>query len=416
MAKAYLIVGSGPAGITAAERIRNLDSDAEIIVISEEKTPMFYRPRIPEYAVGKIGIEEIMVKKRDFYVQKKIQLHLGTRATKLDKKKRVVETSDENIYGYDKLLIATGISPIEPKFPGSRLEGVFTMHDLIQAERLKVAVRDAKQVVVVGGGLLGMDMAEEFRTTGLHVVFLVRRNSLGDPFFDEYGCKLIRDEFKNMEVEVITNAEVQSLEGTNNQLASVLLTDGRRFDSNLCFIAIGATHAVDWLKDSGLKIENGVLVDRYLRSHDDDDDAVFSAGNAAQIMDPVFEKHIVQTNWINAIAQGDIAGNNMAGGGLRKYETTSNYFKRVGDLFFNLIGTGNLRMKGGKRNYFKGKTPKEYVMVTTKEGRVVGAVVCGRHKITVKLKDSIEKQSDFSNMDKLIDQEEKSIEDLSKLF
>jgi len=404
MTKAYLIVGSGPAGITAAERIRNLDSDAEIIVISEEKTPMFYRPRIPEYSVGKIGIEEIMVKKKDFYVQKKIQLHLGTRATKLDKKKRVVETSEKNIYGYDKLLIATGISPI-----------VFTMHDLIQAERLKVAVRDAKQVVVVGGGLLGMDMAEEFRTTGLHVVFLVRRNSLGDPFFDEYGCKLIRDEFKNMEVEVITNAEVQSLEGTNNQLASVLLTDGRRFDSNLCFIAIGTTHAVDWLKDSGLKIENGVLVDRYLRSHDDDD-AVFSAGNAAQIMDPVFEKHIVQTNWINAIAQGDIAGNNMAGGGLRKYETTSNYFKRVGDLFFNLIGTGNLRMKGGKRNYFKGKTPKEYVMVTTKEGRVVGAVVCGRHKITVKLKDSIEKQSDFSNMDKLIDQEEKSIEDLSKLF
>ena len=211
MAKTYLIVGSGPSGITAAERMRNLDSDAKIIVVSEEKTPMFYRPRIPEFSVGKIGIEGIMVKKKDFYVQKKIRLQLGTRATKLDKKSRAIETSEGNTYGYDKLLIATGISPIEPKFPGSRLEGVFTMHDLIQAERLKVAVRDAKQVVVVGGGLLGMDMAEEFRTIGLHVVFLVRRNNLGDPFFDEYGGKLIRDEFKNMGVEVITDAEVQAL-------------------------------------------------------------------------------------------------------------------------------------------------------------------------------------------------------------
>ncbi|MCR4293328.1 MAG: FAD-dependent oxidoreductase [Candidatus Kuenenia sp.] len=71
MGKTYLIVGSGPAGITAAERMRNLDSDAEIIVVSEEKTPMFYRPRIPEYSVGKIDIEGIMVKKKDFYVQKK---------------------------------------------------------------------------------------------------------------------------------------------------------------------------------------------------------------------------------------------------------------------------------------------------------------------------------------------------------
>ncbi|MCF6150526.1 MAG: FAD-dependent oxidoreductase [Candidatus Kuenenia sp.] len=413
MAKTYLIIGSGPAGITAAESIRNMDNDAEITVISEERVPMFYRPRIPEYSVGKISIEGIMVKKKDFYVQKRINLHLGIKATKLDKENRIIETSEGNKYGYDKLLIATGITPLEPKFPGSRIEGVFTMHDLVQAERMKGFVKDAKQVVVVGGGLLGMDMAEEFKAIGLNVTFIVRRDILGDPFFDEYGCKLIHDEFKTMGVEVITNTEVYAFEDMNNRLTTVYTKDGKRFDSDVCFIAIGATHAVDWLKGSSLKIENGVLVDKYLRSHDDD---IFSAGNAAQIMDTVFKKYITQTNWINAIAQGNIAGNNMAGRELMKYETTSTYFKRIGTLFFNLLGTGNLQVEGGKRDYFKGGNPKEYIMITMKEGRIIGAVVCGRNKITSKLKEAIEKQREISVPDKLITQEEKSVDDLSKIF
>lgn len=413
MAKTYLIVGSGPAGITAAESIRNLDTDAEITVISEEKVPMFYRPRIPEYSVGKINIEGIMVKKKDFYVQKKINLQLGIRATKLDKENRIIETSKGNKYKYDKLLIATGIMPLEPKFPGSCLEGVFTMHNLMEAERVKASVKDAKQVVVVGGGLLGMDMVEEFRAIGLNVTFLVRRNALGAPFFDEYGCKLIHDEFKIMGADVITNAEVHAFEGKNNRLATVVTKNGRICKSNVCFVAIGATHAVDWLKNSSLKIENGVLVDKYLRSHDDD---IFSAGNAAQIMDTVFKKYITQTNWINAIAQGNVAGNNMVGRELVEYETTSNYFKRIGTLFFNLIGIGNLQVEGGKRDYFKGKTPGEYIMITTKEGRIIGAVVCGRYKIAVKLKETIEKQREISALNKLITEKEKSIEDLSKIL
>ncbi|MBM4055401.1 MAG: hypothetical protein FJ264_12200 [Planctomycetes bacterium] len=413
MASTYLIVGSGPAGITAAESIRSLDNDAEITVISEEKVPMFYRPRIPEYSVGRINIEGITVKKKDFYVQKKINLQLGIRATKLDKENRIIETDTGKTYGYDKLLIATGITPLEPKFPGSSLEGVFTMHDLIQAERVKDFVKNTRQVVVVGGGLLGMDMAEEFRSIGLGVTLLIRRSIIGDPFFDDYGCKLIHDEFKTMGVNIIADTEVQAFEGTNNRLAAVFTKDGKRIDSDFCFIAIGATHAVDWLKNSSLKVKSGVLVDEYMRSHDDN---IFSAGNAAQFMDTVSKKYIAQTNWINAIAQGSIAGNNMVGSEVMKYETTSNYFKRIGGLFFNLLGTGNLQVEGGKRDYFKGDTPKEYIMITTKEGRIIGAVICGRHKITVKLKESIEKQRKTSIPDALLTMEGKNIDDLSKIL
>ena len=411
MAENYLIIGSGPAGITAAENVRNLDNKGELTVISEERVPMFYRPRIPEYAVGKVEIEEIMVKKMDFYDQNRIRLRLGTRAVKLDKERKVVETSDGQRYGYDKLLIASGIAPLKPSVPGVELKGIFTMHDLIQADQVRAFAKEARQVVVIGGGLLGMDMAEELKRIGLEVKFLVRRSVLGDPFFDEYGCKLIQEEFACLGVNVFTDTEVQAFEGMDSKLAKIVTQDGKQIESSFCFLSIGAVPAVNWVGESGLKIDKGVLVDGHLQSSEKD---IFSAGNSAQITDPVSKKQIVQTNWFNASTQGRIAGNNMAGGEPVEYKATTNYLKKVGILSFNLIGWGNAMVEMGQRTCFKGDNPREYVMITTREGVVVGAVVCGLPKISLKLKEQIEKQKLIPNLEKFITQKEGKLDTLLK--
>lgn len=413
MAENYLIIGSGPAGITAAENVRNLDNKGEITVISEERVPMFYRPRIPEYAVGKVEIEEIMVKKLDFYEQNRIRLRLGTRAVKLDKERKVVEASDGQRYGYDKLLIASGIAPLKPSVPGVELKGIFTMHDLIQADQVRAFAKEARQVVVIGGGLLGMDMAEELKRIGLEVKFLVRRHVLGDPFFDEYGCKLIQEEFTRLGVNVHTNVEVQAFEGVDSKLAKIVTQDGKQIESSFCFLSIGAVPAVNWVGKSGLKIDKGVLVDGHLQSSEKD---IFSAGNSAQITDPVSKKQIVQTNWFNASTQGRIAGNNMAGGEPVEYKATTNYLKKVGILSFNLIGWGNAMVEMGQRNCFKGDNPREYVMITTREGVIVGAVVCGLPKISLKLKEQIEKQKVIPNLEKFITQKEGKLDTLLKVL
>ncbi|MEK7789751.1 MAG: FAD-dependent oxidoreductase [Planctomycetota bacterium] len=413
MAGNYLIIGSGPAGITAAENIRNLDNKGEITVISEERVPMFYRPRIPEYAVGKVGIEEIMVKKLDFYEQNRIMLKLGMRAVKLDKERKVVETSDGQRYGYGKLLIASGIAPLKPSVPGVELKGIFTMHDLIQADRVRAFAKEARQVVVIGGGLLGMDMAEELKRIGLEVKFLVRRHVLGDPFFDEYGCKLIQEEFARLGVNVHTDAEVQAFEGVDSKLAKIVTLNGKQIESSFCFLSIGAVPAVNWVGGSGLKIDKGVLVDGHLQSSEKD---IFSAGNSAQITDPVSKKQIVQTNWFNASTQGRIAGNNMAGGEPVEYKATTNYLKKVGMLSFNLIGWGNAMVEMGQRTYFKGDNPREYVMITTREGVVVGAVVCGLPKISLKLKEQIENRKVIPDLEKFITQKEGKLDTLLKVL
>src|SRR3989339_1372752 len=413
MAENYLIIGSGPAGITAAENIRNLDNKGEITVISEERVPMFYRPRIPEYAVGKVAIEEIMVKKLDFYEQNRIMLKLGMRAVKLDKERKFVETSEGKQYGYDKLLIATGIDPLTPAYPGGNLKGIFTMHYLYHADRIRIITKEAKEVVVVGGGLLGMDMAEELKKAGLDVRFLVRRHALGDPFFDEYGCKLIQEEFVCLGVNVFTNTEVQAFEGMDSKLAKIMTTDRKQIESSFCFLSIGAVPAVNWLGESGLKIDKGVLVDGRLQSSEKD---IFSAGNSAQITDPVSKKQIVQTNWFNASTQGRIAGNNMAGGEPIEYKATTNYLKKVGKLSFNLIGWGNAMVEMGQRTYFKGDNPREYVMITTREGVIVGAVVCGLPKTSLKLREQIEKQRVIPDLEKFITQKEGKLDTLLKIL
>jgi len=413
MAENYLIIGSGPAGITAAENIRNLDKKGEITVISEERVPMFYRPRIPEYAVGKVAIEEIMVKKLDFYEQNRIRLRLGMRAVKLDKERKIVETADGQRYGYDKLLIATGIAPLKPSVPGVKHKGIFTMHDLIQADQVRTFTREVRQVVIVGGGLLGMDMAEELKRIGLEVKFLVRRSVLGDPFFDEYGCKLIQEEFTRLGVNVFTNTEVQAFEGMDSKLAKIVTQDGKRIESSFCFLSIGAVPAVNWIGESSLKIDKGVLVDGRLQSSEKE---IFSAGNSAQITDPVSKKQIVQTNWFNASTQGHIAGNNMTGSEPIEYKATTNYLKKVGKLSFNLIGWGNAMVEMGQRTYFKGDNTREYVMITTTEGVIGGAVVCGLPKVSLKLKEHIEKQIVIPNLEKFITQKEDKLDTLLKIL
>ena len=413
MAGSYLIIGSGPAGITAAENIRNLDNKGEITVISEERVPMFYRPRIPEYAVGKVAIEEIMVKKLDFYEQNRIMLKLGMRAVKLDKERKFVETSEGKQYGYDKLLIATGIDPLTPAYPGGNLKGIFTMHYLYHADRIRIITKEAKEVVVVGGGLLGMDMAEELKKAGLDVRFLVRRHVLGDPFFDEYGCKLIQEEFTRLGINVFTGTEVRAFEGVDGKLAKIMTTDGKQIESSFCFLSIGAVPAVNWLRESGLKIDKGVLVDEHLQSSEKD---IFSAGNSAQITDPVSKKQIVQTNWFNASTQGRIAGNNMAGDEPMEYKATTNYLKKIGPLSFNLIGWGNAMVEMGQRTYFKGDNPREYVMITTREGVIAGAVVCGLPKTSLKLREQIEKQRVIPDLEKFITQKEGKLDTLLKIL
>lgn len=413
MTKNYLIIGSGPAGITAAENIRNLDNQGEITVLSEERIPLFYRPRIPEYALGKLKIEEIMVKKLDYYHQKKIRLVLGVKTVKLDKKRKTAETGDGRQYGYDKLLIATGITPLDLSIPGRELEGIFTMHDLMQADQVRSFVKEAKQAVVVGGGLLGMDMAEELKSIGLAVDFLIRKPIIGGPFIDEYGCTLIKEEFERIGVNVLTSTEIRAFDGINGKLQNIITKDGRFMERSFCFLSIGAVPAVDWLKGSGLKIEKGVLVNEYLQSNDED---IFSAGNSAQIVDPVTKKQLVQTNWFNAIIQGRLAGNNMSGAQQIEYTTTSNYLKKVGTLSFQIIGLGNALIERGVRTYFKGSNPREYVLLTAKERIVVGGVICGLPKIALKLKEAIEKQKEIPNIEKLLTHEENPLDTLSEII
>jgi len=413
MAENYLIIGSGPAGITAAEHIRNLDNAGEITVISEERVPMFYRPRIPEYAVGRVEIEELMVRKMDFYSQRNIRLQLGIKAVALDRARKTVGASDGKQYGYDKLLIATGIAPLKPAVSGVTLEGIFTMHDLIQADRVRAFAREAQAVVVIGGGLLGMDMAEELKRIGLEVTLLVRRPVLGDPFFDECGCALIHEEFARLGIKVFTDMEAQAFEGMDGKLARIVATDGKVLPVSFCFLSIGAVPAVKWLGESGIKTDKGVLVDGYLRSNEGD---IFSAGNAAQITDPVSKKQIVQTNWFNASTQGRIAGNNMAGDDPAEYKATTNYLKKVGGLTFSLIGCGNTMIETAQRAHFKGDSLGEYVMITAKAGVIVGAVVCGLPKVSLKLKEAIERQKAFPELEKLTAQKDGQLHALLKIL
>ena len=153
----YLIIGNGVAGNAAAENIRKHDPEGKIVVFSQEPRPFYYVPALPEYLSGEKAADQITLHPQSWYDQRRIDLYLDTRVTQIDAAQKFVETDQGQRFPYDKLLLATGGNSFVPPIPGADSAGVFTLRTMADADRIKAAAAGAKTVVLIGGGLLGLE-------------------------------------------------------------------------------------------------------------------------------------------------------------------------------------------------------------------------------------------------------------------
>lgn len=302
----YVIIGNSTAATFAIEGIRAVDKAGSITVISDETRPAYGRPLISYYLYGRIKLENTDYRSASFYTDNGVALKYGVRAEKIDPKKKTVAVSDGSTIGYDKLLVATGSSPLVPPADGLDTVKYHTFMTMDAALALEKELSPEKRVLVVGAGLIGLKCVEGIldRVGSVTVVDLAAR--ILPSILDEEGSAIVQERLEARGVNfVLGDCAVRYAPG----LAT--LRSGREVPFDILVIAAGVRPNVSLVKEAGGEVNRGIVVnDRQETTIPD----VYAAGDNCESYDICSGTRRILALLPNAAFQGETAGRNMAGG------------------------------------------------------------------------------------------------------
>jgi NAD(P)H-nitrite reductase large subunit len=335
MKRRYLIIGSGVAGIAAAENIRAIDPQGEIRVITEDLHGYYSRPGLAYYLTGEMGEE--MLYPYPPKKMKELNLHWQQGfVRKIEAQAHRVQMSDLSWLAYDRLLLATGSMAAPLNLPGEQLGGVFKLDNLHDARQIIHYCRRARTAVVVGGGITALELVEGLRAHGVRVNYLLRGERYWNNVLDEIESRIIEQRLVREGVNIHFHTEVAEIMGHNQRVSGVRTKTGEIIRCDLVAGAIGVLPRVELARVSGLPVERGVLTDERMQTGQSD---VFAAGDVAEAYDPISKRRVLDTLWGPAREQGAVAGSNMAGISSIFYKKIAYNVTRLAGLTTTIIGT-----------------------------------------------------------------------------
>lgn len=305
----HVIIGAGPAGVIAAEALRKLQSDAVITLIGDEPEPPYSRMAIPYYLHQQINEEGTYLRKsNDHYRDHDISIVQG-RVNAIDRKAKKLALDGGNSVPYDKLLLATGATPMSPPIDGVDLPGVTPCWTLEDARRIASTSKPGAKVVLMGAGFIGCIILEALAKSGAELTVVEMEDRMVPRMMNDTAGNLIKDWCESRGVKVHTSTQVTAIEKKGKALA-VNLKSGQTLDADLVVSATGVRPNTDLVTDCGIETEHGILVNRHMQTNDPD---IFAAGDVAQGIDFSTGEYSVQAIQPTAADHGNLAARNMAG-------------------------------------------------------------------------------------------------------
>ncbi len=304
-----VIVGNGPAAISAAEAIRETEKSCGITVISKEKEPAYTPCFLSRYVSGEIGKERLYIKERDFYERNRINTILGNAVTEIMPNDKKVRLSDGTELLYERLLMAAGSNPVVPKLPGIEGEGVFSFKTMTDADGILSLVKKFSEVVVIGAGFIGLEIAEALSRRGVMVAVVEREDRILPRMLDKEIAEIVKKHIQGKGVKIHTGRDVVYIErDRKNKLKGVVLDKAGTIPCDFLIAAIGVKPNLEMLKDSLIMTGHGIIVDRHMETNIPD---IYAAGDIAEMEIGGIRK--VNPVQMNAARGGWIAGCNMVG-------------------------------------------------------------------------------------------------------
>ena len=363
----YLIIGNGVAGTTAAENIRKIDKKGNITMVTGEDLPFYYRIRLNEYISGEIEENDLVAKKEKWYRDQNINLELVTRIVGAKDKGKALITENNRTLSYDRLLIATGSHSFIPPIKGSEKKSVFSLRTIKDARDISAYARNIENVVLIGGGLLGLEAGNALRKLGKKVTVVEFFPRLLPRQLDVDGAKRLQGIMEEMGFSFRLGAKTEAITG-GDQAGGVLLEDEETLSSEMVIISAGVRPNMELAKNLGLDHDKGIKVDEHLQTNRAD---IYAAGDVAEF------EGMPYGIWPAAMEQGKIAGNNMAERDM-VYEGTvmANTLKVVG---VDLASAGNIDAE----NEFESQVftdEKIYKQIVIENDKITGCSMLGDTK------------------------------------
>ncbi len=372
----YLIIGNSAGGVAAVEAIRQVDGAGEIIIISDEPYPAYSRPLISEYLAKERQLESMLFRPPDFYEKNNISTILGEKAVKLDSNAHTARLEGGRTLGWDKLLLATGGTPIVPPIPGVKLQGVFTFTTLDDAKAIDQFLnRYGRKVraVVIGGGLIGVSVTEALIKRGIWVTIVEMKERILNTILDEEASALEHKTLTEAGAEIITGHTVASISSyLPGEATGISLDDSQPIPCEMIVVAIGVQPRTELAADTGIKTNRGIVVDRHMATSRSD---VYACGDVAEAHDFVYGENRLTPIWPNAYTGGRIAGLNMAGVPAEyKGGTAMNSMKYFGA---NIVSAGMVTTPDDSYEVISEKHGDIYKKIVLKDGLILGMVFSG---------------------------------------
>jgi 3-phenylpropionate/trans-cinnamate dioxygenase ferredoxin reductase component len=361
-----VIVGASLAGATAAATLRDEGFDGHIRLIGAEAQLPYNRPPLSK---GYLRREEVfegqLVKPAGYYIEQRIELTLGTRATAVDAKQKVVQLEGGERVMYDRLLVATGGRNRTLTVPGAQLRGVFQLRTVEDCDRIRAVIQRGGRAVVMGFGFIGSEVSASLRQLGVEVVAIENsRVPLARVLGDEVG-QVLAAIHREKGVDLITEDSVAAFEG-DGRVERVRTGKGRVLECNLVVAGIGIVPNSELLAAARAQVDNGVLVDGRCRTSLRD---VFAAGDVTNHLHPIFGRLRVE-HWNNGFQQGRAAARSLLGGE-QPYDYVHSFWSDQYEHLIEYVGFA----AGWDRLVFRGRHETRKFLGFYLKDRIVRAVV-----------------------------------------
>ncbi|HMR42522.1 MAG TPA: FAD-dependent oxidoreductase [Saprospiraceae bacterium] len=303
------IIGNGIAGVTAARFIRKL-SDHKITLISAETEYFFSRTALMYIYMGHMRFEDTKPYEDWFWSKNRIELKNGY-VSHVDVKEKTLHFQNGEKMVFDKLLIASGSKSNKFGWPGQDLKGVQGLYSFQDLETMEQASKNLKRAVIVGGGLIGIEMAEMFHSRHIPVTFLVREKNYWDNILPVEESKMVARHILENGIDLRLETELKEiLDDGNGQVRGVVTKNGERIDCQFVGLTAGVNPNVDFLKGSDIEVKKGVLVNDFLQINHPD---IYAAGDCAELLNPQTGRRAIEAIWYVGRMMGETAAYNICG-------------------------------------------------------------------------------------------------------